>query len=185
MYVNIFVWLTGLMISAIPVIIVFAGQTIPGGGSAGAGGFVDVSRLAYGNILFMAIAVAGIAIAQAVLQFFKMVEVAERRFIAALWLMLALLVVVTCSISYGRIAGPAFDAKAVSVQQIYLAYGMVAIALICSVGLRITRHQLNRAAVVQLRKQFEKLPINVAEQWTEDLSEQLEEAKRSEDVEVN
>ena len=181
MYVNIFVWMTGLLISAIPIVIVFAGQTIPGGGASGASGFIDVSRLAYPNILFMAIAIAGIAIAQSVLQFFKMVEVAERRFIAALWLMLSLFVVVTCSISYGRIAGPGFDAATISSQQIFLAYGTVAIALICSVGLRITRHQLNRAAERQLRSEFEKLPINVAEQWTENLAEQLQEVKRAEE----
>ena len=88
------IWLIGLMGCAIPIVIIFASYLFPDTGPVSGLTLMDIARQTYPNILFLVIAVSGIAIAEALMLFFRMVEVGEAKATPALWLLTMVLLIV-------------------------------------------------------------------------------------------
>ena len=63
------VWMIGLLVAALPVAMIFANNLIPAAGAPVDTSLLDVSRQAYPNLLFAAIAISGVAIAEAIILF--------------------------------------------------------------------------------------------------------------------
>ena len=68
---SLIIWLIGLLGCAIPIVIIFAAHLFPDTGPASGDTLMDVARQAYPNVLFLVIAVSGIAIAEAIMLFFR------------------------------------------------------------------------------------------------------------------
>lgn len=131
---------------AIPIMITYASYLFPDTGPESGLTFMDIARQTYPNILFLVIAVSGIAIAEALMLFFRMVEVGEAKATPALWLLTLVLLIVFSSISYARIMGGNFDPERVSDQQLYLAVGGAFIAIIAALALRLSVMKLEQIA---------------------------------------
>lgn len=161
MPLNLLVWLFGLLITAIPIIIVFAAHLIPGAGTNTDIALLDVARQAYPNILFVVIAVSGIAIAEAIIVFFRMIETGQQRATAALWLLCAVLLIIFGSIAFGEVAGSQFNPGDVSGQQISLAVLAAIIALMAAMSLRVSMLKLETVARQQIRDEAAAGPIDM------------------------
>ena len=140
------IWLIGLMGCAIPIVIIFASYLFPDTGPVSGLTLMDIARQTYPNILFLVIAVSGIAIAEALMLFFRMVEVGEARATPALWLLTMVLLIVFSSISYAKVAGGNFDPERVSDQQLFLAIAGGVMAVIAALALRMSVIKLEQVA---------------------------------------
>ncbi len=143
---HLIIWLIGLLGCAIPIVMIFAAHLVPDSGPATGNTVMDVARQSYPNILFMVIAVSGIAIAEAIMLFFRMVEVGEARATPALWLLTMVLLIVFSSISYARVLGPDFNPARVSDQQLLLACAGAFVAVIAALALRLSVIKLEGVA---------------------------------------
>ncbi len=159
---NLVVWFVGLLISAIPIVIVFSAYIVPGANEINNMTLIDVARQAYPNILFVVIAVSGVAIAEAILVFFRMVETGRQRAGAALWLLCSVLLIIYGAISYGQVAGASFVASAISSQQIWYALIAAAIALAAALSLRQSMMQLERIARRQIQEDASVAPLDLS-----------------------
>ena len=162
MMLNLVVWLVGLLISAIPIIIVFSSYFVPGANDISGQTFMDVARQAYPNMLFVVIAVSGVAIAESILVFFRMVETGQQRATAALWLLCSVLLIIFGAISYGQVAGSSFIPSAISSQQISYALGASVLALAAAISLRHTMIQLEVVARQQILEEAAAAPIDLS-----------------------
>ncbi|MGI9373791.1 MAG: hypothetical protein ACR2OJ_14975 [Hyphomicrobiales bacterium] len=162
MMLNLVVWFVGLLISAIPIVIVFSSYIVPGANEISGLTLIDVARQAYPNILFVVIAVSGIAIAEAILVFFRMVETGQQRATAALWLLCSVLLIIYGAISYGQVAGSSFVPAAISSQQIWYALIAAAIALAAAISLRSSMMQLERVARRQIQEEAAVAPLDLS-----------------------
>jgi hypothetical protein len=161
MLLNLVVWLFGLLITAVPIVIVFAANLIPGAAGMNDMTILDVARQAYPNILFVVIAVSGVAIAEAVIVFFRMIETGQQRATAALWLLCVVLLIIYGSIAYGKIAGSSFIPSAISSQQITLAFMAAIVALMAALSLRFSMLQLEAVARQQIHDDVAAAPIDL------------------------
>ncbi len=143
---NLIIWLIGLLGCAIPIVIIFVSNMVPNAGTVSGITFMDVARQSYANVLFLVIAVSGIAIAEAIILFFKMVEVGEQKPTPALWLLTMVLLIVFSSISYARVLGEEFDPATVSDQQLILACIGATVAILAALSLRISMIRLEGIA---------------------------------------
>lgn len=143
---NLIVWLIGLLGCAIPIVIIYVSNMVPNAGAVTGVTFMDVARQAYANILFFVIAVSGIAIAEAIILFFRMVEVGEQKATPALWLLTMVLLIVFSSISYARVLGEEFDPASVSDQQLILACIGASVAIMAALSLRMSMIRLEGVA---------------------------------------
>lgn len=107
---------------------------------------MDVARQAYPNVLFLVIAVSGIVIAEAIMLFFRMVEVGEANPTPALWLLTMVLLIVFSSISYARVIGADFNPARVSDQQLWLAVAGAVVAVVAALALRLSVIKLELVA---------------------------------------
>ncbi|MCP5084638.1 MAG: hypothetical protein GY948_23355 [Alphaproteobacteria bacterium] len=143
---NLIVWLIGLLGCAIPIVIIYVSNMVPNAGAVSGVTFMDVARQAYANVLFFVIAVSGIAIAEAIILFFRMVEVGEQKATPALWLLTMVLLIVFSSISYARVLGDDFDPASVSDQQLGLACIGASVAIMAALSLRMSMIRLEGIA---------------------------------------
>lgn len=143
---NLIIWLIGLLGCAIPIVIIFVSNMVPNAGTVSGITFMDVARQSYANVLFLVIAVSGIAIAEAIILFFKMVEVGEQKPTPALWLLTMVLLIVFSSISYARVLGEEFDPATVSDQQLILACIGASVAILAALSLRVSMIRLEGVA---------------------------------------
>ncbi|NNF79230.1 MAG: hypothetical protein HKN05_14475 [Rhizobiales bacterium] len=143
---NLIVWLIGLLGCAIPIVIIYVSNMVPNAGAVSGVTFMDVARQAYANVLFLVIAVSGIAIAEAIILFFRMVEVGEQKATPALWLLTMVLLIVFSSISYARVLGEDFDPASVSDQQLGLACIGASVAILAALSLRMSMIRLEGIA---------------------------------------
>ncbi len=143
---NLIIWLIGLLGCAIPIVIIYVSNMVPNAGTVTGVTFMDVARQAYANVLFLVIAVSGIAIAEAIILFFKMVEVGEQKATPALWLLTMVLLIVFSSISYARVLGGDFDPETVSDQQLMLACIGAGVAILAALSLRMSMIRLEGVA---------------------------------------
>ncbi len=143
---NLIIWLIGLLGCAIPIVIIYVSNMVPNAGTVTGVTFMDVARQAYANVLFLVIAVSGIAIAEAIILFFKMVEVGEQKATPALWLLTMVLLIVFSSISYARVLGGDFDPESVSDQQLMLACIGAGVAILAALSLRMSMIRLEGVA---------------------------------------
>ena len=143
---NLIIWLIGLLGCAIPIVIIYVSNMVPNAGAASGVTFLDVARQAYANVLFLVIAVSGIAIAEAIILFFRMVEVGEQKATPALWLLTMVLLIVFSSISYARVLGEDFDPASVSDQQLALACIGATVAILAALSLRMSMIRLEGVA---------------------------------------
>ena len=143
---NLIIWLIGLLGCAIPIVIIFVSNMVPDAGSVSGVTMMDVARQSYANVLFLVIAVSGIAIAEAIILFFKMVEVGEQKATPALWLLTMVLLIVFSSISYARVLGGDFNPDSVSDQQLTLACIGAFVAIVAALSLRVSMIRLEGIA---------------------------------------
>lgn len=143
---NLIIWLIGLLGCAIPIVIIYVSNMVPNAGTVTGVTFLDVARQAYANVLFLVIAVSGIAIAEAIILFFKMVEVGEQKATPALWLLTMVLLIVFSSISYARVLGADFDPESVSNHQLLLACIGAGVAILAALSLRMSMIRLEAVA---------------------------------------
>lgn len=143
---NLIIWLIGLLGCAIPIVIIYVSNMLPDAGTVTGVTFMDVARQAYANVLFLVIAISGIAIAEAIILFFKMVEVGEQKATPALWLLTMVLLIVFSSISYARVLGSEFDPASVSDHQLMLACIGAAVAILAALSLRMSMIRLEAIA---------------------------------------
>ncbi|MEM8690117.1 MAG: hypothetical protein AAGF81_22530 [Pseudomonadota bacterium] len=143
---NLIIWLIGLLGCAIPIVIIFVSNMVPDAGSVSGVTMMDVARQSYANVLFLVIAVSGIAIAEAIILFFKMVEVGEQKATPALWLLTMVLLIVFSSISYARVLGGEFNPDSVSDQQLTLACIGASVAIVAALSLRVSMIRLEGIA---------------------------------------
>ncbi len=143
---NLIIWLIGLLGCAIPIVIIYVSNMVPSAGTVSGITFLDVARLAYANLLFLVIAISGIAIAEAIILFFRMVEVGEQKATPALWLLTMVLLIVFSSISYARVLADDFDPATVSDQQLLLACIGASVAILAALSLRLSMIRLEGVA---------------------------------------
>lgn len=143
---NLIIWLIGLLGCAIPIVIIFVSNMVPDAGAVSGVTMMDVARQSYANVLFLVIAVSGIAIAEAIILFFKMVEVGEQKATPALWLLTMVLLIVFSSISYARVLGGEFNPDSVSDQQLMLACIGAFVAIVAALSLRVSMIRLEGIA---------------------------------------
>ncbi len=143
---NLIIWLIGLLGCAIPIVIIFVSNMVPDAGGVSGVTMMDVARQSYANVLFLVIAVSGIAIAEAIILFFKMVEVGEQKATPALWLLTMVLLIVFSSISYARVLGGEFNPDSVSDQQLTLALIGAFVAIVAALSLRVSMIRLEGIA---------------------------------------
>jgi len=122
---------------------------------------LDVARQAYPNILFVVIAVSGVAIAEAMIVFFRMIETGQQRATAALWLLCVVLLIIYGSIAYGKVAGSSFIPSAISIQQITLAWMAAVVALVAALSLRLSMLRLEVIARQQIHDEVAAAPIDL------------------------
>ena len=161
MFLNLAVWLIGLLISAIPIVIVFATYLVPDTSVTSSMTGLDVARQAYPNILFVVIAVSGIAIAEAILVFFRMVETGQQRATSALWLLCSILLIVYGAIAYGKVAGASFIPSSISGTQITMALLAAIVALVAALSLRLSMMRLEMVARQQIHDEVAAAPIDL------------------------
>ncbi|MGI9483074.1 MAG: hypothetical protein ACR2OR_12040 [Hyphomicrobiales bacterium] len=171
MFLNLAVWLIGLLISAIPIVIVFATYLVPDSSVSSTMTTLDMARQAYPNILFVVIAVSGIAIAEAIIVFFRMVETGQQRATSALWLLCAILLIVYGAIAFGKVAGSSFVPAAISGTQISMAFFAAIVALIAALSLRLSMLRLELVARQQIHDEVAAAPIDLTVDRTPEYQE--------------
>ncbi|MEM7425062.1 MAG: hypothetical protein AAF441_03135 [Pseudomonadota bacterium] len=135
---GLLIWLIGLLGCSIPIVIIFAAHLFPDTGPASGVTLMDVARQTYPNILIMVMALGGIAIAEALMLFFRMVETGEAKATPALWLLCMVLLIVFSSISYAGVAGGEFNPARVSDQQLWMACAGATVAMVAALALRLS-----------------------------------------------
>ncbi len=192
---GLLIWLIGLLGCSVPIVIIFAAHLFPDSGPASGITLMDVARQTYPNILFMVIAVSGIAIAEALMLFFRMVETGEAKATPALWLLCMVLLIVFSSISYTRVALGDFDPARVSDQQLWMACAGAAVAVVAALALRlsvlkfeqIAREAVHDNAVLttleEIREnQDDQLDLYDFSQYATNLPEKAKESKQADVV---